>query len=216
MSEELAYVKERYRRIGGRLSYNLLSFAAFQGWEGAVRRRVISRLELQPGAAVLDVACGRGANLPYLARAVGAGGSVVGIDLSPTMLAGAERLVRARRLRNVTLIEGDAAQLEKRNEFDGGIATLAMAVIPAWREALERMVAAVRPGGRVALLDGRLGTGWRAIWNPYYQLLAGIAGADLTRDVPSACRALLTDVREEGVFLSNSYIVSGAVRAEAA
>lgn len=209
-------VKKRYGRIGGRYSYNLLSFAAFQGWEGVVRRRVVSRLQVRPGDAVLDVACGRGANLRYLIQAVGAEGSVLGIDVSPAMLTGAERLVRTQGWHNVTLIEQDAAQLDRRNEFDAAIATLAMAVIPDWRKAIERMTAAVRPGGRVALLDGRLGTGWRSVWNPYYRLLARIAAADLTRDIPSACRELLMDVHEEGVFFSNSYILSGTVRGDSA
>jgi demethylmenaquinone methyltransferase/2-methoxy-6-polyprenyl-1,4-benzoquinol methylase len=211
MNTDTTEVKKRYGRIGGRWSYNLLSLAAFQGWEAVVRRRVVSRLHVRPGAAVLDLACGRGANFPYLQWAIGDQGRIVGVDYSDAMLDGARELVRKKGWHNVALIEQDAAQLDRRNEFDAAIATLAMAVIPDWRKALERMVSAVHPGGRIALLDGRLGTGWRAVWNPYYHLLARIAAADLTRDIPSACRELLIDVHEEGVFFSNSYIVSGTV-----
>ena len=73
-NEELQHIEAVYRRIGRRWLYNVLSFAGFQGWESIIRRRTVARLQLRPGDAVLDVACGRGANLPYIVRAVGTQG----------------------------------------------------------------------------------------------------------------------------------------------
>ena len=49
-----------------------------------MRLRTIDRLALRPGDRVLDVACGTGLSFPWLREAVGAGGEVVGIDISPT------------------------------------------------------------------------------------------------------------------------------------
>ena len=208
-NEELHHIEAVYRRVGRRWLYNVLSFAGFQGWESIIRRRTVARLQLRPGDAVLDVACGRGANLPYIVRAVGTKGWIVGLDYSQTMLAGAEQIVRRKGWANVELVRSDAAEMGYSGEFDGAICTLGMTVIPRWQEALKRMVAAVRPGKRVTIFDGRLGVGLRSIWNPYYRLLGRITAGDLGRDVPGECRKLLAEVQEEPLYLSNTYIVSG-------
>src|SRR4051794_11863641 len=61
------------------------------------------------GSTVIDVGCGCGATTIEIARAVGASGRVVGIDLSSSMLAlAAERL---RQFANTTCLLGDAAEL---------------------------------------------------------------------------------------------------------
>ena len=52
-----------------------------------VRQRAIDLLELKAGETVFDVACGAGATLGELARRVGPGGRVVGIEQSPEMAA---------------------------------------------------------------------------------------------------------------------------------
>ncbi|SVD64053.1 uncharacterized protein METZ01_LOCUS416907, partial [marine metagenome] len=46
------------------------------------RRQIAQALRLQPGDAVLDLACGTGPNHPYLVQQVGSTGSVFGVDLS--------------------------------------------------------------------------------------------------------------------------------------
>jgi ubiquinone/menaquinone biosynthesis C-methylase UbiE len=215
-SEELQQVEKTYRRIGRRWAYAALSLAAFQGWEGLIRRRAVSRLGLRGGDAALDVACGRGANFSPLVRAVGEEGRVVGVDYSETMLDGARALVARKGWGNVEVTQADAAEMEYESEFDGAISTLGLTVIPRWREALGRMAAAVRPGSRVVVFDGGLGRGLKRVWNPYYRLLARFTSADLSRDVPGECRRLLDEVSEETVLGSNSYIVSGKARGKEA
>jgi demethylmenaquinone methyltransferase/2-methoxy-6-polyprenyl-1,4-benzoquinol methylase len=208
---DLDRIEEAYRRVGTRWAWNALSFAGFQGWESTVRRRTVEHLELRAGHSVLDVACGRGSNLPYLQRAVGDGGRIVGLDYSATMLAGARELARRRRWTNVELVQADAAEMAYQAEFDGAVCTLGMTVIPRWQEALRRMVAAVRPEGRVALFEGRLGNGLKRVWNPYYRLLTRFSASDLSRDVSSECRSLLSEFREDAVSISSTYILSGEV-----
>ena len=209
VSSDLERVERTYRRLGRRWVWNVLSFAGFQGWEPIIRRRAVTCLELQPGNTVLDVACGRGSNFPYLQRAIGKEGTIVGVDYSPTMLAGAGELVRKKRWTNVELVRSDAAEMDYSAEFDGAICTIALSVIPRWRETLRRMVAALRPGKRIVVLDGRLGVGLMRIGIPYARLFAHIAAADLSRDIPAECRRLLIDVREETLFFGTYFIVSG-------
>lgn len=209
---DLERVEKAYRRVGSRWAWNTLSFAGFQGWEPSIRKRTVEHLGLQPGDAVLDVACGRGSNFPYLQRAVGEGGRIVGVDYSATMLAGAEELVRKKGWSNVELVRGDAAEMAYDGAFDGAICTVAMTVIPRWQEALGRMAGAVRPGRRIAIMDGRRLTGVARIGTPYARLFSRIVAADLERDVQGACRELLSDVREETRMFGSYFIISGTGR----
>jgi len=66
---------------------------------GDVVRQVVARLGLRPGEQVLDLGCGNGWATRLLARAA-PGISAVGIDVSPAMVAQAERMhsftIRAR------------------------------------------------------------------------------------------------------------------------
>jgi SAM-dependent methyltransferase len=136
----------------------------------------------------------------------------VGLDYSPTMLAGAEELVRKKRWRNVELVRADAAQMSYGAEFDGALCTIALAVIPGWHEALRRMIAAVRPGKRIAIMDGLPLRGVRRLGVPYARLFASVAAADMTRDVAGECRRLLVDVREESRMFGVYFIMSGQGR----
>lgn len=76
---------------------------------------VSERLELAPGDVVLDVACGQGNFSVELARRVGPGGLVVGLDIAASMLARAANRVRRERLDNVVLVRGDALALPFRD-----------------------------------------------------------------------------------------------------
>ena len=72
----------------------------------------------QPGARVLDVACGSGFPALATAAAVRPGGTVVATDISPEMLAMASRAKRDA-LDNVEFVEMDAEHLRFGDgEFD--------------------------------------------------------------------------------------------------
>ena len=209
MTTDLDRVESTYRRLSSRWAWNALAIAGFGGWERSLRRRAVDHLELKPGDAALDVACGRGSNFPYLQRAVGAGGRIVGIDYSPDMLAGARDLVRTRGWSNVELVRADAATVDYRAQFDGALCTIAMSVIPRWREALRRMIDAMRPDKRIAIMDARRGREQPVLARPFARLFAAVVAAEVDRDVPSECRRLLRDVREEPCMFGMYYVLSG-------
>lgn len=121
----------------------------------ALRAEAVRALELRAGETVFDIACGTGAMLPLLARAVGASGTVVGVDLSPEMAAQARR--RAAALSGTATVRVDCCAVE---DFRPGTAADAMLLsythdVLQSPAAIERLFAAARPGARFVLLGLR-------------------------------------------------------------
>lgn len=98
---------------------------------------------------VLEVAIGTGLNLPFYPADL----MVTGIDLSPAMLAVADK--RSADLgRQVTLVEADAHRLPFSDaSFDTVVCTLGLCGIPDHRAAIAEMHRVLRTGGLLLLLD---------------------------------------------------------------
>jgi ubiquinone/menaquinone biosynthesis C-methylase UbiE len=101
---------------------------------------------IAPGDSVLDIACGTGANFALLDERVGPAGRVVGVDLSPDMLAVAAERVRRTGSDNLTLIEAGVEDAELPGEFEGALFALAHDVLQS-KPALDNVFAHVRRAG---------------------------------------------------------------------
>ncbi|QQP98010.1 class I SAM-dependent methyltransferase [Lysobacter enzymogenes] len=86
---------------------------AYNDWlderTAAYGRAAFAAAAPQPGEAVLDIGCGAGATSFELARAVGAGGSVTGVDISAPLLGRARERAAALAL-PVKFREADASR----------------------------------------------------------------------------------------------------------
>ncbi len=60
-----------------------------------LRQPIIPHLHLQPGDVMVDVGCGTGLSFPLLEGAIGPGGRLIGVELSPDMLAKARERMAA-------------------------------------------------------------------------------------------------------------------------
>jgi demethylmenaquinone methyltransferase/2-methoxy-6-polyprenyl-1,4-benzoquinol methylase len=160
-SATLARVRRRYgrlarvyeRSLGERLLY------------ARARRHAVELLRLAPGATVVDIACGTGLNFPLIEEHIGPSGTLIGADLTAAMLRRASARARRAGWSNVTLVEFDVTSLTRERleqagtlaagkPVDAVLCTLGMSVIPQWEAAWEAMLAIVRPGGAVAVMDG--------------------------------------------------------------
>jgi len=102
---------------------------------------------LRPGMSVLDVGCGTGAITAGIAAAVGPSGTVVGLDRDESLIA------MARGGANLTFEVGDLLTLAAEPQFDMVTAARLIQWISEPGEAIHRMAAATKPGGRVVVLD---------------------------------------------------------------
>jgi ubiquinone/menaquinone biosynthesis C-methylase UbiE len=109
-------------------------------------------LGLGPRDTVLDVACGTGNFSRGFARTVGPEGLVVGIDVSETMLTRAVRDTEQAGIDNLAFVRGDAQELPfVDGTFDAVCCFAAFHLFADPMHALDRMAAALKPGGRVAI-----------------------------------------------------------------
>jgi len=104
---------------------------------------------------VLEIGIGSGLNLPLYGDAVE---EVIGIDISPELLAMAERaaaMVSRRRLR-VRLLEGSAERLPciiADGSVDTVVVTWALCSVPDATAALAEAHRVVRPGGSLRFVE---------------------------------------------------------------
>ena len=110
----------------------------------------IARLDIEPGARVLDVACGSG-NLSIPAARSGA--VVTGVDIAPNLLAQARARASAEGLA-VQFDEGDAEALPYPDEsFDVVVTMYGAMFAPRPELVASELLRVCRPGGRVAMAN---------------------------------------------------------------
>jgi predicted O-methyltransferase YrrM len=115
--------------------------------------RLLSRVRIQSGARCLDAGCGGGDVSLELARIAGPDGEVVGIDRDEIKLDLAREEARVAGLDNVAYRVADVTELDADGEFDVVYSRFLLAHLADPAAAMERLVAAARPGGLVVMED---------------------------------------------------------------
>jgi ubiquinone/menaquinone biosynthesis C-methylase UbiE len=147
-------------RARTRAHYDLMS--PFYGWISGYPERRPRALSLEllapcPGEWIAEVGFGAGHSLVELARAVGEGGLVLGVDVSPKMVEQARtRLRRAGLSRRGWLKEGDAAELPiAAGSCDGCLLsfTLELFEIHEMSAVLSECRRILKPHGRLVVVS---------------------------------------------------------------
>lgn len=155
---------ERYQRIAW--AYDLLDLPFEYGRYRKIRPQIFGGLS----GRVLDAGVGTGRNFPFYPSV----SSVVGIDLSPAMLARAQRRI-ATAATKVELHQMDVTHLKfPDRSFDAAVATFLFCVLPdelqvAGMRELRRVV---KPGGIIRCLEytrpsGGLRRAMTRLWEPW-------------------------------------------------
>ena len=108
------------------------------------------RMDIQAGDRILEVGVGTGINTMLYPRNC----HITGIDLSSPMLEKARKRVKREGLRNVRLLEMDAANLTFANDsFEIVYAPYLISVVPDPVKVVREMRRVCRPGGRIIVLN---------------------------------------------------------------
>lgn len=138
----------------------------------ATHSRYMEALRIRDAQSVADLACGRGGFANLLAR--NTTGKVLGIDLSRAQLSNCARFRRP----NLRFLRHDIMQLDRLGETFDAVSLLdADCYLPDKRSALERISAALRPGGRFLLVswcsaDGLRSTQRELVLEPFMRYWA--------------------------------------------
>jgi ubiquinone/menaquinone biosynthesis C-methylase UbiE len=144
-------------------------------------------LQLRPGERGLEVDFGTDHALVAMAKSVGRGERIVGVDASTDMLAGTKPRVAAYR--KLALITGDARHLSLRAaSFDAAFMSFTLELFepPDISRVLWEVPSVLRPGGRMGILSmaahaqdnlgrpRRLAVGAAALGRPVRERSAGV------------------------------------------
>lgn len=121
----------------------------------------IASLELREGETVLDLGSGGGLDAFLAARLVGSGGRVIGVDMTPEMIARARDNASKAGLSQVEFRHGRLESLPVDDaSVDAVTSNCVINLVPDKRVVFGEIVRVLRPGGRIVvsdiMLEGRL------------------------------------------------------------
>lgn len=164
----------------------------------------VALASLDPGEVVLDLGSGGGFDVFIAGRRVGPEGRVIGVDMTPEMLAKARRGVAVYREKTgLDNVEFRLGEIEHLPVADGAvdvvISNCVINLSPAKGQVWREIARVLRPGGRVAVSDLALLQPLPAAVSGLVEALVGcIAGAVLVEETERMARAAcLTDIEIE-------------------
>lgn len=118
--------------------------------------KLLAALDLKPGMVVADVGAGSGFHAFRMAKQLGDAGRVLAVDVQPEMLKLIEARAKREKVTNVVAVKG----MEKDPNLPAASVDLALMVDVyhefRWPyEMTEKLVAALKPGGRLVFVEFR-------------------------------------------------------------
>jgi SAM-dependent methyltransferase len=114
----------------------------------------LEHLELQAGETVVDLGSGAGIDALIAARKVGPDGKVIGIDMTPEMLAAARKNAKAAGAEQVDFREGRLEDLPVGDaSVDAVTSNCVINLVPDKALVFTEIARILRPGGRLVVSD---------------------------------------------------------------
>jgi ubiquinone/menaquinone biosynthesis C-methylase UbiE len=120
---------------------------------GPLTRQFFATAGITVGMKVLDIGSGAGDVALLLADLVGPRGTVVGVEMNPTILDTARARVRAVGWTNVTFLEGDVHSIGLDDDFDAVVGRWILMYLPDPVAVLQQLLRHLQPGGVIAFQE---------------------------------------------------------------
>jgi len=149
----------------------LANLKGFESTIAPVGDTLLARAAYSPGERVLDIGCGGGATTLAIAQAIQPGGEVLGIDISPDLIAATTRRAAAAGITNARFLFADASSVTLPDgPYDRLFSRFGSMFFAEPIPAFANLRKLLKPGGRIDL----------AVWGPPLQnpwMLEGMAVA---------------------------------------
>jgi len=168
-SEDVAGIKEAYDRLDGHIDEADLGLGCGLPTQYA---------GLAPGQTVVDLGSGAGNDVFVARAAVGETGRVIGVDMTPEMIAKARANAERRGFGNVEFRFGDVESLPVEDAAaDVVVSNCVLNLVPDKARAFAEIFRILKPGGRFCIsdivLEGALPAGLRQAAELYVGCVAG-------------------------------------------
>ena len=149
-------------------------------------QELVKALGIARGQTVADLGTGVGYLLPYLSEAVGGNGIVMAQDIFPDFLAKARATAETERLNNVRFVLGTTTDPKLAVHSCDVILVLdAYHHFDFPQKMLARIKAAMKPGGKLAIVD-------------YYKRAGAMPGGDAVNHIRLDIDDMVREVEAEG------------------
>lgn len=208
------YYRNEFNKIAWLYDPLVRLLALSFGGERKIRKRVLNLLNLKAGDKVLDAACGTGTSLIMIGEMVGANSEVVGIDLSPKMLAVSEaKLMKIAKSKvksaNISFLNANSEDIPyPDNYFDKAHISLALhEMIHEGRvNTLKEIYRVLKPSGIFVVAD--FGNPGGLLARFLFKILM-LVETDTAKDMIE--RGLLNEIKDAGFIVEEVIILFGGI-----
>jgi len=155
------------------------------------RHEIVKALELRPGMAVADIGAGTGLFTRLFSKQVGKSGRVYAVDISENFVRSIERIAQEQGLENIQgLVNTDKSTALAVNSIDLAFLADTYHHFEYPQTMLASIHRALRPGGRLVIIDFRKQPGISSSW-----VMSHVRAdqAVVTREVEKAGFVLVSD-----------------------
>lgn len=214
--DERRRVEAVYEHFASSYDRAALLFLLIGYRDGAYRRQTVDALRLRPGATVVELGCGTGANHAAVMERLGPEGRLIAVDMTPAMLELARARAQDNGWENIEFVESDAESFDFPAGIDAAFSTFVLAFVPDCGAVVRRACQALKPGGRWAVADQKIPSWGQRFFLPAFAAVTrrfGVTREVIARrpweNIGTAMRAGLVDVGWEERYFGFSYVAWG-------